>query len=46
MKMVANRESARKMGLKGRAYLESHFSRAVIGGKLVKLLEEMIDGER
>jgi hypothetical protein len=30
------------MGLKGRKYLEENFSRAVIGEKLVRLLEEII----
>ena len=40
-KLAANSEQCRAMGLKGRKYLEENFSRAVIGGKLIKLLEEL-----
>jgi glycosyltransferase involved in cell wall biosynthesis len=41
-RLAANAEESRVMGLKGREYLEEHFSRAVIGNKLVRLLEEII----
>ena len=40
-KLAKDREKAREMGLKGRAYLEEHFSRASIGEKLLNLLNEM-----
>jgi glycosyltransferase involved in cell wall biosynthesis len=40
--LVADKAKARGMGLKGRAYLEEHFSRASIGEKLLKLLEETV----
>jgi glycosyltransferase involved in cell wall biosynthesis len=40
-KLTLDKEKARQMGLQGRAYLEAHFSRAVIGEKLLGLLEEM-----
>jgi len=40
--LAADRKKARQMGLQGRAYLEEHFSRAVIGEKLLRLLEEMM----
>jgi glycosyltransferase involved in cell wall biosynthesis len=43
-KLAANSEQSRAMGLKGRSYLEENFSRAVIGNKLVGLLEELISG--
>jgi glycosyltransferase involved in cell wall biosynthesis len=39
--LASDTAKARQMGLNGRAYLEEHFSRAVIGEKLVRLLEEM-----
>jgi glycosyltransferase involved in cell wall biosynthesis len=39
--LAADKAKARAMGLKGRAYLEEHFSRAAIGEKLLKLLDEM-----
>jgi glycosyltransferase involved in cell wall biosynthesis len=39
--LAADTEQSRAMGLKGRKYLEENFSRAVIGGKLIKLLEEL-----
>ena len=40
--LAADKKKARGMGLKGRAYLEEHFSRAAIGEKLLSLLEEMV----
>jgi glycosyltransferase involved in cell wall biosynthesis len=40
-KLASDKEKARQMGLQGRAYLEKHFSRAVIGEKLLRLLEEL-----
>jgi glycosyltransferase involved in cell wall biosynthesis len=39
--LAADKEKARQMGLRGRAYLERYFSRAVIGEQLLRLLEEM-----
>jgi len=39
--LATDKEEAREIGLKGRAYLEEHYSRASIGEKLVELLEEM-----
>ena len=41
-KLAADTEQSRAMGLKGRKYLEENFSRAVIGEKLVSLLEEIV----
>ncbi len=41
-KLASNPEESRRMGLRGRKYLEENFSRAVIGEKLVSLLEEMV----
>jgi glycosyltransferase involved in cell wall biosynthesis len=41
-KLASNTEQSRAMGLNGRRYLEEHFSRASIGDKLVRLLEEMV----
>lgn len=38
----ADRDRTRKMGLAGRAYLEKNFSRAAIGEKLMRFLEEMV----
>jgi glycosyltransferase involved in cell wall biosynthesis len=38
----ADKEEVGAMGLAGRKYLEQHFSRAVIGEKLIGLLEEMV----
>lgn len=40
-KLASDKEKARRMGLQGRAYLEERFSRAVIGERLLGLLEEM-----
>lgn len=34
-------ERRREMGLKGRSYLEDHFSRAAIAGKFLNMLEKM-----
>lgn len=41
-RLAADKKKARKMGLNGRAYLEKHFSRAAIGEKLLRLLDEML----
>jgi glycosyltransferase involved in cell wall biosynthesis len=41
--LATDKEKAREMGLKGRAYLEAHFSRAAIGEKLLNLLDEMTE---
>jgi glycosyltransferase involved in cell wall biosynthesis len=43
-KLATNTKQSRAMGLKGRRYLEEHFSRASIGNKLVHFLEEIISG--
>ena len=43
--LAADKKTAREMGLKGRSYLEENFSRAVIGEKLLKLLEDLVNGE-
>jgi glycosyltransferase involved in cell wall biosynthesis len=42
--LAANPDRSRVMGLRGRKYLEENFSRAVIGEKLVKLLEKVVRG--
>ena len=39
--LAEDKEKAREMGLRGRAYLEEHFSRATIGEKLLDLLAGM-----
>jgi glycosyltransferase involved in cell wall biosynthesis len=39
--LAANRDRAVEMGINGRRYLEEHFSREVIAGKLESLLEGM-----
>jgi glycosyltransferase involved in cell wall biosynthesis len=39
--LAEDKEKAREMGLRGRAYLEEHFSRAAVGAKLLDLLDEM-----
>jgi glycosyltransferase involved in cell wall biosynthesis len=44
-KLAADTEQSRAMGMRGREYLERNFSRAVIGEKLVRLLEEIISGD-
>ncbi|CAG0974108.1 hypothetical protein ANAEL_01344 [Anaerolineales bacterium] len=41
-RLAADPKGSRLMGLRGRKYLEENFSRAFIGGKLVKLLGEVI----
>jgi glycosyltransferase involved in cell wall biosynthesis len=41
-KLAADPKRSQIMGLRGRKYLEQNFSRAVIGEKLVKLLEEIV----
>jgi glycosyltransferase involved in cell wall biosynthesis len=41
--LATDKEKAREMGLKGRAYLEAHFSRTAIGEKLLNLLDEMTE---
>jgi glycosyltransferase involved in cell wall biosynthesis len=43
--LAADREAARQKGMRGRAYLEAHFSRAIIGKQLLALLESMLDEE-
>ncbi|MBI5952536.1 MAG: glycosyltransferase family 4 protein [Chloroflexi bacterium] len=43
-KLAADPKQSRAMGLRGRKYLEENFSRAVIGEKLVSLLEEITGG--
>jgi glycosyltransferase involved in cell wall biosynthesis len=40
-RLAADAEQSRAMGLKGRKYLEENFSRAVIGEKLINLLEAL-----
>jgi glycosyltransferase involved in cell wall biosynthesis len=42
-RLAGDRITAMQMGMKGRAYLEEHFSRAALGEKLARLLEEMVD---
>ena len=44
-KLASNPGRSRIMGLKGRKYLEENFSRAVIGEKLIYLLNEMTNTE-
>jgi glycosyltransferase involved in cell wall biosynthesis len=39
--LASNRDHAVEMGINGRRYLEEHFSREVIAGKLEKLIEGM-----
>ena len=39
--LAKDKNRAHEMGMKGRAYLEEHFSRASIGEKLLNLLDEM-----
>lgn len=43
LKLAANRDAALRMGLAGRAYLEQHFSREALAGKLEKLLVGMVE---
>jgi glycosyltransferase involved in cell wall biosynthesis len=40
-KLASDESASRRMGLAGRSYLEKNFSRAVIGEKLIALLEEL-----
>jgi glycosyltransferase involved in cell wall biosynthesis len=40
-KLAADPAQSRTLGLNGRKYLEQHFSRAVIGEKLIDLLKEL-----
>lgn len=40
--LAHDKAKAREMGLKGRRYLEENFSRAVIGEKLIVLLENLV----
>ena len=40
-KLAEDKEKAHEMGLRGRAYMEEHFSRVAIGEKLLTLLDEM-----
>ncbi len=42
--LARDKKHSRKMGLQGRMYLEQNFSRTRMGEKLVKLLEEMLQG--
>ena len=39
--LASDPERSRKMGLNGRRYLETHFSRAALGAGLLRILEEM-----
>jgi glycosyltransferase involved in cell wall biosynthesis len=39
--LASDKKKARQMGLMGRAFLEENFSRAIIGERLLNLLEEM-----
>lgn len=41
-RLALDSAQSRALGLKGRKYLEENFSRAVIGGKLVALLEDLV----
>lgn len=40
--LAVNPEHSRKMGLNGRRYVETHFSRAILAERLVCVLEEMV----
>ncbi len=42
LKLAAHRDAALRMGLAGRAYLEQHFSREVMAGKLEKLFNNLV----
>ena len=39
--LAGDPEKARAMGLRGRAYVEKHFDRAQLAGKLVRIVEEL-----
>ena len=43
LKLAANRDEALRMGLAGSAYLEEHFSREKMAGKLEALFREMVE---
>jgi glycosyltransferase involved in cell wall biosynthesis len=40
--LAADKAASRRIGLAGRAYLEQHFSRSVVAGKLAGLMEEVV----
>jgi glycosyltransferase involved in cell wall biosynthesis len=42
LQLASNRDEAMRMGLAGRAYLEEHFSREQMAGKLEKLFTELV----
>lgn len=42
LELAAHRDAALRMGLAGRAYLEQHFSREVMAGKLEKLFNNLV----
>lgn len=44
-RLAADPKESRVMGLRGRKYLEENFSRAVIGEKLIGLLEGVVSGK-
>jgi glycosyltransferase involved in cell wall biosynthesis len=44
--LAADQTRSCLMGLAGRQYLEQHFSRSAIAGKVVGLMEEMVGGSR
>jgi len=39
--LAGNPQRSRRMGMKGRRYVEAHFSRSTLAEKLVHILEEM-----
>jgi glycosyltransferase involved in cell wall biosynthesis len=41
--LAADRVASRRLGLAGRAYLEQHFSRSVVAGKLAGIMEGMLN---
>ena len=42
--LAQNPESAQAMGTRGRAYVETHFDRAILGDKLADLFESVVSG--
>ena len=40
-RLAEDRKQSREMGLRGRRYLEQHFSREQVGDQLIKVLEEL-----
>ena len=40
--LVADKAVSRQMGLAGRDYLEQHFSRSAVAGKLAAIMEGML----